>query len=356
MMLKIINDLLKELDKVISSESTMIVFTDKNYNSIALCSENFHEIEANAKINKDAELEKRKIAFIDGGNNTVVKSSNFIVSFIRLYAAVYCGKAKIKEDKHEFFAVVTADYADEKLRYKTELFPIGNALLPRIKDLVFDSMDKTITEGSNRAEIAKIVDNIRRFGELNLAASLASYLEENDIILLDGTLQATVTNENSYLNVLYDECERKKITVCGLAKTSNLFTDKGDNAQAAVNKLNSKNKDLARWYYYPFVQIMNEKHKADMFFVKFHPGSRYIFRFEVHNSLNFDLKSLFSLIAENSNDPVFPGYPYGLIEADKNARVSNEERNYMKTIIETKRNLNQYLRSLDAHDVLDNIS
>jgi hypothetical protein len=352
-MLDIIDNVLKQLDGISNKESTKIVFTDKQYASIPLAIDNFHEISERGGSD-------RRILFVDGGNNTLLQSSNFIVSFIRLYACLYEGNKKLNEEKHEFFAVVTTEYsadsdAGQKLQFKTQLFPVGSALMPYVDDLSFDSMDSSIKEGVNRASISKIVDCVRRFGELNLAAKMSFNLNTDDIIILDGILQATVTNEERYLDLLYKVCEEKNIAVCGLAKTSRLFTDSGDNALVVLDKMSRNNSMLGKWYYHPFVEINNKKHKADMFIAKFHSDSEYVFRFEVHDSKKQDLKELFSLIASLSKDPVFLGYPYGLIEADRNARVSNEERNYLKTIFDTKRDLNAYVKSLDAHTVLDTI-
>jgi len=353
-MLDIIDRVLKHLGGISGKESTKIVFTDKQYTSIPLSIENFHPI---ADANKN---NKSKILFVDGGNNTLLQSSNFIVSFVRLYACLYDGNRKLKEEKHEFFAVVTTEYLDDsdkgrKLQFKTQLVPVGHALMPYVDDLSFDSMDSSLTEGVNRASISKVIDCVRRFGELNLAAKMSYNLKKDDVVILDGILQATFTNEERYLDLLYKVCDEKNIKVCGLAKTSRLFTDAGDNALVVLDKMNRKNKALSKWYYHPFVQINNNRHKAEMYIVKFHLDSDYVFRFEVHDGNKHETKELFSLISDLSNDPVFLGYPYGMIEADRNARVSNEEKNYLKTIFDTKMNLNAYLKSLDAHSVLDTI-
>ncbi len=67
------------------------------------------------------------------------------------------------------------------------------------------------------------------------------------------------------------------------------------------------------------------------------------------------MKKIFSALAENSQDPVFLGYPYGLVDADKNARVSNAEKGFLRTVFSSKIDLEKY-NQLDAHDVLDKIS
>ena len=64
-------------------------------------------------------------------------------------------------------------------------------------------------------------------------------------------------------------------------------------------------------------------------------------------------------IASNCCDPIFVGYPYGLVEADRIARVSNQEKESLKTIFLVKlrnKNIEKYLNAANAHEILDKIS
>ena len=61
-----------------------------------------------------------------------------------------------------------------------------------------------------------------------------------------------------------------------------------------------------------------------IYVVKLNENSKKCFR--VEGQINDEV---LSLLVENSKDPTFIGYPYGLIEADKFARVSNEEKDHM---------------------------
>ena len=64
-------------------------------------------------------------------------------------------------------------------------------------------------------------------------------------------------------------------------------------------------------------------------------------------------------MAGNCTDPIFIGYPYGLVEADRVARVSNHEKESLKTMFMVKlrnKNVEKYLSSVNAHDILDRIS
>jgi len=197
---------------------------------------------------------------------------------------------------------------------------------------------------------------IRRFTELKIASELVNSLENNDIIIIDGDLKASFTNEVKYLDDLYDKAKEKNIIIAALAKTSRLFTDSGDSLITTLEEIAPEN----CWYYYPVVEISNDKHKADIFIVKLHKKSNYIFKFEVYKNVKYNINGLLSLLKNNSNDPVFLGYPYGLVEADRFARVSNEEKEFLRTMIISKigkdwSKIRKYINTLNAHDILDNI-
>jgi len=89
-------------------------------------------------------------------------------------------------------------------------------------------------------------------------------------------------------------------------------------------------------------------------FAKFHPASKHVFRIDSFGDVNQAL----GLLEQNSIDPVFLGYPYGLIDADKFARVSTPEAKQLKLMLMTKggEKFRLYLASKDAHDILNIIS
>ena len=97
---------------------------------------------------------------------------------------------------------------------------------------------------------------------------------------------------------------------------------------------------------------------SDLFIVKLHEKSRHVFRLDVYNE-KYHLQQILSALAKNSTDPAFLGYPYGLIEADKFSRISNQEKDFLKTKLLSKlknENINRLLNTINAHNILDNIS
>jgi len=335
---KIIKKVLEALNHRV--KSSYAIFSDNEYKAAQIDKNNFHIID---ELKTD-----NKVAFIDGGNAEIIGASNFSLQLIRCCYVLYKSK-RLKLEKKEFYALVTAEIKGEKVVYKTETF--GG-----FDNLIFNSEDETLKEGVNRANISKIGDVIRRFSELKMASELASRLDQKDIIVLDGDLKVSFTDEIKYFNDLYNQGKEKNVFIAAIAKTSRVFTDSGDSLIVALDEISPKN----CWYYYPVVEINNKKHEADMFIVKLHERSNYIFKLEVYKGVQCQINELLSILKHNSSDPVFLGYPYGLVEADRYARVSNEEIEYLRTTITAEigkdwSRLGKYVNTLNAHNILDNI-
>jgi len=340
----IIDNIIKKLQETINFDDDMLFFSEKGYKAIKILEENFHKLETTKS--------DRKIAFIDGGNAEILKAPNFSLQFIRVYAALFSHNRKIYSKKHEFYALITAENSKDIL-YKTKLFP--SSLLNE-QNLIFHSYDKTLVSGINRASLSKIADVIRRFAELQLAVNMLDEMHKDDIVILDGDLQAKYTKENEYLEKLYTKAEKKNITITALSKTSQLLTQNGNSLSVVL----LKKAPFDEWYYYPIAEITSKAHQAEMYFLKLHKNSRYIFKFEIYNKQNHDPK-IFGLLKEQAKDPIFLGYPYGLIDADRYARVSNSELDYIKTKFLTKlgnefKDIQSSLNAVNAHDILDSIS
>jgi hypothetical protein len=237
---------------------------------------------------------------------------------------------------------------DSKFNVKT--FPDSS-----FNGLIFDSDDETLRIGKEKCIISRIVSIIRRFCEIDYAYSQDS--SDTDIIILDGTLEARYPYEQNYLNKLFLSGK-----ACALSKTCSLTTKNGSSITrkllALSNQLTLHDQLSSAWYYHPIVQNNNVEHKAEIYFTSLNPKSDYVFRFEIQQGFAKDIESLFSTLCKNSNDPVFLGYPYGFIDVDSNARISENELMMQKTRFAVKlgsewSELSKNLSSMNAHDILD---
>ena len=360
---EVIDKILSTIDENEIFTKTYPKFSGEGYRAYKIDIKNFHKIEKT--------ISNKKIAFIDGGNAEIIGSANFSLNIIRTCYAIYQNNRKIAAKRFEILAFINAVNENGEIYFKTTFFNLNNNL--KLDEVSFNSLDHTLMHGINRAEISNVANAIRRFAELRLA----KYVSGNnlsDFIVLDGNLQSTLTNESHYLNELYESCERNKVILAALSKTNSLFTENGNLLSAVLSSISN----LDSWFYYPIADIENHSHKAEMFFAKFHEKSRHIFRFEIFNvsanrkaisehaqkSKIFDIQKtkaeqIINELASNCADPIFIGYPYGLVEADRIARVPNNEKESLKTMLLVKlknKSIEKYLSAVNAHEILDKIS
>ncbi len=308
----------------------------------------------------------KTITFVDGGQAEIINGGNFCLSFIRVAAQFFQEKEMLGKEKglvntektelmkkelikkglikNEFYLFTKAVWKNNDLFYESSIFPLRESKMIDENDLTISSSDSSLKVGKERAPITRVAAMARRFSELALAQRiLADYSAH--YVILDGTLEATFTGEEKYLQQLPP-------TTAALAKTSTLFTTSGNNPIVLLNKLAPS----GGWSY--FVDNVRDKQDAllhQTYFVKLHPQSQHVFRLEGSAEM---LPSLLPFLVEHSQDAVFLGYPYGLILADKLARVSNEERNALRLnflLRKENKGIVDYLQATNAHDILDRL-
>jgi hypothetical protein len=321
-----------------NSKDVFPVFSSGDCTPIKIDSKNFMEI---------TPVTGKKVAFIDGGNAEILNSPDVSLSVIRTCFAVFDGNKKISSKKEDFVLLVTSSVSGNDVRYDASVFSNDGK---EIRNETFDSMDETLKEGVVRADIKKIPNVMRRFAELNLAKSACEM--EVDMIIIDGSLQCTLPNEEKYMEELQKLCLKKGVVLCALGKTNSLFASNG---MLVSSLLESISPDYA-WGYHPVADIKDKKHMAEISFVKLHEKSKHIFKLEIFIDQKEKLQESVGIIASNAKDPVFIGYPYGLVEADRNARVSNSEKDALKARIMLALESKGLKTALGAHEILDKIS
>jgi hypothetical protein len=315
----------------------------------------------------------RKIAFVDGGNQPLVNAPNFSIQLNRVYFNLFSGRRAVQPSalpqRVEFFSATIAKFRKEQIYYDTEILPLDDKLstfLPDARDLSFSSMDRRIMAGNGRADIARVATIARRFAEWELARNVArEELGENDILVMDGTLRTAFANEAKYARAAYSESNKKGIVYSGLSKTCRLFTTTGLSLLGALRKMATDNNVVSTWYYYPIAESLSPEHEASIFIVKLNRQSPRAFRYEIQsqqaNSLRPEaMNEIMSQLATNSSDIEFPGYPYGLIDADDNARVRYEEVEAYKVMLLSEvsklgssAKFLRHMQSTDSHEVLN---
>jgi hypothetical protein len=340
-------------------------FSDPNYKAFPLEKKNFKPIGPVAS--------DRKIAFVDGGNQEILGAPNFSVQINRVYFNIFKGQERIQKrslpTRIEFFSATHSHFRNGEIFYDTSVFPLREEfkeLLPHEADLSFNSFDRTVTIGTMRADISRVASIARRFAEWAYAAHVAeSELEEGDVIVLDGTLQTAFTNEAVYSNSLYEVAKSKNVIVTGLSKTSGLFTNTGLSLLGAVSKLAEDSKMSHDLWYFPIAEATSTDHNAMILVIKLNPKAERVFRYEIYREQfsklsENEINEILSQLTENSQDVSFPGYPYGLVDADRFARVASGEVESYQALLLSEisklgkwRKFARHIRAFDAHEVLN---
>ena len=316
-------------------------FSSPAYSPHPLTSSNFFTITAN--------MSRNRIAFVDGGEACLISSPDCSKHMIRACGIVMQKKATVQTLKDECRIEIKAQGSESGVTYVSRPLTDGCP----IPVLSVDSFDERLRDGTDRAAIHRLSSLARRIAELKIAERLISSLEPGDILVLDGTMETRFTEEREALEELFAAAEQKEVLVSALAKSCTWLTSSGRSMLSELARL----APAGAWYYFPVVDISSSMHKAAVYFTKLHPRSSFIFRFEHYSGQKriVDRERLFSFLASVSNDLTVPGYPYGLIKADRLARVSERERHYLTAkLMASLAPEQQSGRSL--HEILDSIS
>ena len=363
---EIARKLVESLDALIKEDELGDPFlSSHNYRAYPLSVNRFNPIKI---IESD-----RKLAFVDGGNQELIAAPNFSVQLNRVYFCLFAGRRRMQPSsltqRIEFFSLTSAKFRNDQIFFDTTLYPVSDQfdeLIPNPSDLSFNSTDRRITVGNSRADIARVASIARRFAEWEFAKHVVmKEIDEGDVLVMDGTLRTAFPNESKYARAAYDAAKGKGILYTGMSKTSRLFTTTGLSLMGALRKLAEDNKISSIWYYYPVAESLSPEHEAAIFIFKLNGQSQRVFRYEIQAEQSKALDSermneIFSQLSINASDLSFPGYPYGLIDADDNARVRYEEleayRVMLLSEISKLGSSSKFLRhmeSIDTHGVLN---
>ena len=320
---------------------------------------------------KDVQPDMR-MAFVDGGNQELLGAPNFSVQMNRVYFNILAGKQRIAprsvSRKIEFYSVTTSSFRNGEIFYDTRVFPLKDEFADKLPDerhLCFSSRDRTIVLGNRRADIKLVSTMARRFAEWEFSKHIVEKeLEPGDLIVHDGSLQTSHTNEQTYTSRAFEAAVEKNVVFVGLSKTSTLLTTTGLSLLGAAQKLAEDCGVKGPWCL-PIAKVVKLEHNAFIYVVKLHEKSRYVFRCEIYGEQarkmnDEELCRVSSALANNSKDISFLGYPYGLVDADSFARVGENEIGKYRMLLLSEisrigklRKFSRHVCSGDAHSVLD---
>lgn len=308
------------------------------------------------------DVEPHLMAFVDGGNNTILEAPRFSLQVNRVYFNLFKGKERQRPssripEKIEFFSYLSVHDSENGEVGKVKIFPLSEEhrkYLPMEEDLTV-----TLPGPPDFYQRSRMFSVARRFAEWSFSTRIIEEeLDDGDILVKDGSLDTSFEGERIYLHRILKAADKIGVNLAGLSKTCTLPTPTGNSLIASIRKL-AKDKNYERWYH-----LLKPKevkgHLIKIMIVKLHELSDYIFRLDLFGK--DDEAEIISAIGENTVDPTFPGYPYGLIDADLNARVRMDEVKMYKASIlsglpeDVLEELKYHIRAVDAHEKLNRIA
>lgn len=301
-------------------------------------------------------------AFVDGGNAAIIKTPAAEIHLVRTAVVVISGKKISAVRQKEGYLLVKPDVKNGRVSYKAQLLdsnlsmPVPATEKGGLLELESPGIAAAALENDSSG-IGRAAGMARRILELAAAKAIAKELASHysgtakKLVVLDGTLETFNSREKSEMESLLASAAADNITIGAVAKTCSLLTKDGKPLIASADEISGGKKG------YALVSTEeNRPDKATAAIARLNQAASYLFRVEATAAGHFD--ELLAALESQSNDVAFPGYPYGLIMADRFARVSDNDAEITKSKIAATANaeMKELLRqekALDAHAVLD---
>ena len=287
--------------------------------------------------------------FVDGGNAEILRTPDCSLQFLRFAAVGFSGTKRFFTQKKEGYVLVSSLHSDGVMH----LTLTGYGDLATLPPFTISHDDPLLLHGNQRTKLQVFAELFRSLYEIQFSQEVLQNLSNADkdiLLVLDRALLPNNVYEEKTFAALYSLAQQKKSVICGVNKTTALLTNTGESIVQCLSRFEKK----GCWIYYPLFSSYDPKHRAVLSFVKFHPLSSHIFRFEIHSSQEENIYTAASLLASLSNDGAFLGYPYGLVAVDQLARVSNKEKESLQLLfLNHNKGMTFSTTALDAHEILD---
>jgi len=179
----------------------------------------------------------------------------------------------------------------------------------------------------------RLLQDVRLELESEMALKIIDHADDRTYLLLDGA--SYFGGERKFRAYLYEECERKGLTLLTLSKQSpTLHDDKGRDFAAAVYPLANE----TVWVYHPVIKANIHEHLyGDVSLVKLSEESPRVFRCDIMAYLNKNpVEEILSPLTTISEDPRCIGYPVVLWLAHDFSTPSESKLLHYHDLVETE--------------------
>ncbi|MDH4222847.1 MAG: DNA double-strand break repair nuclease NurA [candidate division Zixibacteria bacterium] len=261
-----------------------------------------------------------RIAAVDGGSATVLRTRSFLIGIFRAGYVIFQKGRRIK---------------DKFLPLQMEIISLENK-----QEKYLNAYQKLVGKPPTEVpELDKLLDRLRLFAEWRLVKELLVELEKEDVILVDGSLRASIVPPYELLLEVSQAASREKIHLIGVTKTSTLYWGKKSPLIPMVVKTSEILCPKSRWFCRLSdvdLTLKNPNWFGTIYVSKLKASSDYAFRVDVNRFDPAEPQMIFSCLSYISSDPAFPGYPYPLAAAHNRVRIPGSEVEDIKYRLQSK--------------------
>ena len=151
------------------------------------------------------------------------------------------------------------------------------------------------------------------------------------ILLLDRSL-TSLKDFRLRLNRLFNSAYENKCSIVGFSKSSNLMLEDGTPLIGYL-VLRGKLLGLSSWYYHPIFpeDMYRDVLPARVIIAKLSPNEYHAFRTDIYSPWS-EVEHIISKVA-SLQDPALPGYPYPLIRAHRDSKISLTECQVVRCLV-----------------------
>jgi len=253
---------------------------------------------------KEIAFDKR-VSAVDGGSATVVRGRSFFIGVFRAGYVTFEGEKRVEE---------------KVLPLRLEVVSLGN-MTDKYKNAYLSVVGEVPTEAPG---LDKILDRLRVFEEWRLVLELLDRLNPYDMILIDGSLRASIVPPYSLLKAVTEKAKKRKIHLVGISKSSTLYWGKKAPLIPMVTKKAEETCSNKRWYCRLSdhdLALKNPNWFGVIYVAKLKKSSDYAFRVDINREDEISPDLIFSALSDLCSDPSVLGYPYPLTAIHNMVRI-----------------------------------
>lgn len=250
-----------------------------------------------------------RLAAVDGSNHNV-RGTNFVFSTLRAGYHLYEKGVVLKSDIDPIKVEFIMNNRDPQVGYEKK----------------HENYFNRITGGSPNGQLDfdKITDHIRTLMEWDKVNGLLEELNENDIIIFDGSLiSGEISTSHQFFSSLVEKATSKGISLVGLSKDTSLSIDSAS-LPVVLNESSKIHHPNQNW----FVEYDDKDGVGLSHFVKFSKLRDLIFRVDAVVPPHLEFKDVISWVGSYCFDSMLFGYPYPMQKIHDSVRISESERDY----------------------------